>query len=416
MSNQYPLENHLDWAPVANAAQLPNVSGAAVQTSRVVVGARCVTLDTTTLYVCATPTVGAAVWLPQSGVQSSRTISTTGPLSGGGDLSANRTLSINANGITDSLLRQSGALSVIGRSANSTGNVADISASMVGDVLRRVGTTLGFGPISDVMFTTSTRDPISTDTSFILGTTWLNTTKMRSWIYVAAGEWHCITDPGLIWEWDPNQGTSQLDLVDEAGFTRSTGTFAGSPTTPALIITSTSGVTGNMALTLVKTDQLPPSFWTARNTFCMFARFANQSAANTLAQLTVPLYYDSTHVQACEEGATAGSGSYRNNTISWAGSGGIFSSSVSLSSTNGVTRGRRFSFVLPTGSTGPQVTCGGVQDQIGSWYTPILAAPDVSWRGLTNPRVGWGNRAYANASTSVYIGSMQIRRSPVGGA
>lgn len=61
-------------------------------------------------------------------VPTSRNINTTAPLSGGGNLSADRTLSITANGIDNTLIRQSTALSLIGRSANSTGNVADISA------------------------------------------------------------------------------------------------------------------------------------------------------------------------------------------------------------------------------------------------------------------------------------------------
>ncbi len=51
------------------------------------------------------------------------------------------------NSISNAKLRDSGALSVIGRSANSSGDPADISTSADGDVLRRSGTTLGFGTI-----------------------------------------------------------------------------------------------------------------------------------------------------------------------------------------------------------------------------------------------------------------------------
>lgn len=50
--------------------------------------------------------------------------------------------------VTDAKLRNSAALSVIGRSANSSGDPADIATSADGDVLRRSGTTLGFGTIS----------------------------------------------------------------------------------------------------------------------------------------------------------------------------------------------------------------------------------------------------------------------------
>jgi hypothetical protein len=53
-----------------------------------------------------------------------------------------------ANAVTDAKLRQGAALTVIGRSANSTGDVADIAAGSDGHVLRRSGTTLGFGTIA----------------------------------------------------------------------------------------------------------------------------------------------------------------------------------------------------------------------------------------------------------------------------
>lgn len=51
---------------------------------------------------------------------------------------------ITNDAVTDAKLRESAALSVIGRSANSTGNPADIAAATDGDTLRRAGTTLGF--------------------------------------------------------------------------------------------------------------------------------------------------------------------------------------------------------------------------------------------------------------------------------
>jgi hypothetical protein len=53
--------------------------------------------------------------------------------------------SVADNSVTDAKLRDSTALSVIGRSANSTGDPADIAASTDGHVLRRSGTTLSFG-------------------------------------------------------------------------------------------------------------------------------------------------------------------------------------------------------------------------------------------------------------------------------
>jgi hypothetical protein len=55
---------------------------------------------------------------------------------------------VDSNTISDAKLRQSAGLSVIARSANSTGNVADVTAANDGEVLRRSGTTLGFGTIA----------------------------------------------------------------------------------------------------------------------------------------------------------------------------------------------------------------------------------------------------------------------------
>lgn len=52
---------------------------------------------------------------------------------------------IGSNKITDTMLRDSLALSVIGRAVNSTGDPVDIQAAFDGQVLRRDGTTLAFG-------------------------------------------------------------------------------------------------------------------------------------------------------------------------------------------------------------------------------------------------------------------------------
>lgn len=56
---------------------------------------------------------------------------------------------IGVNKVTNTMLRQSVALSLIGRSANSTGNVADISTTAASDaVLRESGSVVGFGTIA----------------------------------------------------------------------------------------------------------------------------------------------------------------------------------------------------------------------------------------------------------------------------
>jgi hypothetical protein len=55
------------------------------------------------------------------------------------------TATIPNDSITDAKLRNSVALSVIGRSANSTGDPGDIAASADHQVLKRTGTAVGFG-------------------------------------------------------------------------------------------------------------------------------------------------------------------------------------------------------------------------------------------------------------------------------
>ena len=71
---------------------------------------------------------------------------TASAVSFNGSAAVTLSASVNANGISNAMMRQSGALSVIGRSANSTGDVADIAGSN-NTVLRVSGSVLGFGAI-----------------------------------------------------------------------------------------------------------------------------------------------------------------------------------------------------------------------------------------------------------------------------
>lgn len=75
-----------------------------------------------------------------------QTISLTGDVTGSGTGSFAATIANNA--VSDAKLRDSAALSVIGRSANSSGDPADIAAANDGEVLRRSGTAVGFGTVA----------------------------------------------------------------------------------------------------------------------------------------------------------------------------------------------------------------------------------------------------------------------------
>jgi hypothetical protein len=66
----------------------------------------------------------------------------------GGPITSTGTVSVATNGITNALFRQSAGLSLVGRSANSTGNIDDIAAGTDNQVLRRSGTSIGFGAIN----------------------------------------------------------------------------------------------------------------------------------------------------------------------------------------------------------------------------------------------------------------------------
>ena len=96
----------------------------------------------------------AATWT------TARTISLGGDLSGSASVNGSAdvtiTAAIGANTVTNADLRDSAALSVIGRSANSSGDPADIAAGTDGHVLRRSGTTLDFGTLASGAFANNT--------------------------------------------------------------------------------------------------------------------------------------------------------------------------------------------------------------------------------------------------------------------
>lgn len=86
------------------------------------------------------------IWEPEAPSGGGGTITLTGDVTGSGTSSI--TTTIAANAVTNAKFRQSAGLSVVGRSANTTGDVADITAASDFQVLRRNGTSIGFGAIN----------------------------------------------------------------------------------------------------------------------------------------------------------------------------------------------------------------------------------------------------------------------------
>lgn len=82
-------------------------------------------------------------------------------LAGGGQVAGGISIRIADNGVTNTMLRQSTALSVIGRAFNSTGNVADITADADNRVLSRESGQLAFRAfINGVSIGTTTASPL----------------------------------------------------------------------------------------------------------------------------------------------------------------------------------------------------------------------------------------------------------------
>lgn len=114
-----------------------------------------------TVYVAGGSTHGGTQWTcTNTSITLGATNITWGQISGSGTYTngvglslAGNVFSVTTNGIVNSLIRPSAGLSVIGRSANTTGDVADITSTVDGYVLRQSGTSIGFGTIGNSSIT-----------------------------------------------------------------------------------------------------------------------------------------------------------------------------------------------------------------------------------------------------------------------
>jgi len=97
----------------------------------------------------APTTVDYLVRTADAGLSAERVVTDTSTISWNWGTAGQAQANIVANSVGNTSLRQGAALTVIGRSANSTGNVADIAATAAsGAVLRESGSSIGFGTIA----------------------------------------------------------------------------------------------------------------------------------------------------------------------------------------------------------------------------------------------------------------------------
>lgn len=89
--------------------------------------------------------IGGSGTVTSVGISSADLSVISSPITSAGTIGLN----INSNAVTNAKIRQSSGLSIVGRSINSIGNVADIVAGTDGHILRRNGATLAFGTIGD---------------------------------------------------------------------------------------------------------------------------------------------------------------------------------------------------------------------------------------------------------------------------
>ena len=206
-------------------------------------------------------------------------ITTTGTvdlrLNSGGGLSktlggGSNELGIAANGVTSAMLRQGGALSVIGVTGNATANEADISATAGGaGVLRESGSTIGFGSITEVpvpdgfkagtaqiRLTLTSGTPVTTS-DVTAATTLYATPYLGSWLglyYSSAWHLYSVTEKSIKLTDSSQTGTMTsgtkviTGLTDTSQLVRGmqiTGTSVGASSTIASIDSATQ-VTGTV--------------------------------------------------------------------------------------------------------------------------------------------------------------------------
>ena len=188
------------------------------------------------------------------------------------------------NAVTDAKLRQSAALSLLGRASNSTGNVADIAASSDGDVLRRAGTAIGFGAIPSTSVT-----GLGTAASANTGTSG-GTVPLNDGNNVFSGSFEAAGSVALSGDITPSQITSDQNDYSPTGLT--TASVARLSTDAARAITGLGGGADGRLLTLVNVGAFAITLNDQNSSSTAANRFAIGADISIGANQAVALLYD----------------------------------------------------------------------------------------------------------------------------
>lgn len=244
-------------------------------------------------------------------VPASRQINTTAPLTGGGNLSADRTLSILANGITNLFLAQMPTLTLKGNNTAGIANAADLTAAQAKTLLAISLTTDVSGTLQGAQFPALTGD-VTTPGGSLATTIGVNVVTNAKAAQMPAGTLKGNNTVGIANATDltATQATAMLNvfttalqgLVPASGggtlnFLRADGSFAvpAGTTSGANPIASVGLVTVNgVATTYLRSDGAPKldqniaPTWTGAHIFANLLTGTTFNAPNaTVATITV---------------------------------------------------------------------------------------------------------------------------------
>jgi len=150
---------------------------------------------------------------------------------------------LDAN-VTDAKLRHSAALSVIGRTSDTTGAPADIAAANDGEVFRRSGTSVGFGTVATAGIANAAVTPAKLSQPLTLATA-VATTSGTSIDFTGIPSW--AKRVTVLMNGVSTSGTSRpiLQIGDSGGFETSGYSSVGAGFNSAIVDT----ITGGFALT-----------------------------------------------------------------------------------------------------------------------------------------------------------------------